>query len=194
MVLSDNSAASQLTPGNNLSTMLTIAALGQLRRVGQLSRKELFDLGPSRELVAGIARKLVAVGLALERKAGREKILMRAAEQFDGPTVTMGQIAAKRARNSKEPFIYPRAQRYDLREYFRHVLHLHRPDDSSAENIELRFAPRLRHYLLHHPLHGSQKLVDTDDRGWFTLRLHVYRTDEVRRLVAAYGAEVEEVG
>lgn len=318
--------SAQPDPAEDSPTMRVVSALGRLRRVGQLSRKELTDLGIGRELVSGIARRMVEVGLALEKKAGREKVLVWAPDQADGPTVTMAQIAAnlvayhgmgslpadsvlsdnlheqlrrliaaharqtgdvamaqpdlarrvihlagerrtapdadvldctlqalmrttslrlnyvrfsgtkveevvepytlvfgdaalhllgrvtesdddarvdrlrlfnlgrvERARDTKEPFIYPRAQKYDPREYFRHVLYVHRPDDGTPEDIYLRFAPRLRHFLTRHPLHASQQILDTDDRGWFTVRLHLYWTDEVSRMVRGFGGEVEEV-
>ncbi|MCB0536030.1 MAG: WYL domain-containing protein [Bacteroidetes bacterium] len=75
-------------------------------------------------------------------------------------------------------------------EYFKNVIGVTKPDDSSPETIKLRFTEKQINYVLTKPLHASQKLEPTDNSG-LSILIKVIPNSELYQLLLSFGEDVE---
>lgn len=74
----------------------------------------------------------------------------------------------------------------DFNEYFEDVIGISKPKNAPVEKVILLATPTLKPYITTKPLHGSQKKISEDEKG-FLFSIEVYINFELENLLLSYG-------
>ncbi|TXE08557.1 WYL domain-containing protein [Gelidibacter salicanalis] len=80
----------------------------------------------------------------------------------------------------------------DFEEYFDDVIGVTIPEDNSITKIELIANPGLAPYIKTKPLHGSQKTIIEDDKG-YTFSIEVFLNRELESVILGFGENIRVI-
>jgi WYL domain len=79
-----------------------------------------------------------------------------------------------------------------LKNYFKHVIGVWKPEDQEPENVRLRLTGVAKSYVKHRKLHPTQRMIHTDDAS-VTVEITVYVTEELDYLLGRFRGMCERV-
>lgn len=85
---------------------------------------------------------------------------------------------------------YFRVPNFSEDDYFNYCVGIMKDEQAKPEKIRLQFNAFQKPYILSHPLHKSQKVVE-DTESSLIIELKVYITYELRNIILSYGEQVE---
>jgi predicted DNA-binding transcriptional regulator YafY len=111
--------------------------------------------------------------------------------QRSGFTIVLALDRIHSVETSKGAFVMDAG--FDPDSYFRHAFGITHLRDATPEKVRLWFAKAQLPYILSQPMHPSQKLLASDEKG-AEIGLDVYLTKELVMTILSYGSDVKVMG
>ncbi|WP_027137228.1 helix-turn-helix transcriptional regulator [Gaetbulibacter saemankumensis] len=77
-------------------------------------------------------------------------------------------------------------------DYFEDVIGVTKPEESKVELIKLKFSENRINYVVTKPIHGTQKIDNSDETG-NTITIEVIPNPELYQLLLSFGADIEVI-
>ena len=86
---------------------------------------------------------------------------------------------------------YEESKTLHAEDYFKNIIGVTLPANSSVKTIELEFSALRAPYVTTKPLHHSQKIITQKEDGKIVLHLHVIPNRELESVILSYGCDVK---